>query len=467
MIAGTNSGCGKTTVASGIMAALVKRGLKVQPFKVGPDYIDPMFHSFITGTGSRNLDSWMLDRDTLIYLFKRSAKSADISVVEGVMGMYDGLGGRDDTGSSAHVSKIIRCPVILVIDGEGMSLSIAAIVKGFRDFDRNVAIKGVIINNISSDAHYKLLKDIIEENTGTAVLGYLPATKECALESRHLGLVPAVEVKGLKGKLGMLSAKTEETVDLDLLLKIAGNAGSLPDGAFEAGFEFRRKEGLKPEDKVRIGVARDKAFNFYYQDNLDLLEMLGAELVFFSPLEDLRLPGGIDGLYMGGGYPEVWAEELEVNQSIRADIKGKILSGLPAYAECGGLMYMSESIRTLGGKEFEMVGLLPGRSEMTSSLKRFGYVNVEVMQDNILSRKGWSIRAHEFHYSSTFMDESVPSCFRVFRERRGGEGTSWNCGFRMYNLLAGYPHLHFWSNPDFAANFIENCRRIKREHENQ
>jgi CobQ-like glutamine amidotransferase family enzyme len=226
-------------------------------------------------------------------------------------------------------------------------------------------------------------------------------------------------------------------------------------------FEYWHVEQAEAGGTVRIGVGRDKAFNFYYQDNLDLLELLGAELVYFSPLEDLGLPEGIDGLYIGGGYPEVWARELESNYSMRTDIKGKISRGLPAYAECGGLMYMSDRIRTLDGREFEMAGLLPGKSEMTSSLKRFGYVNIEVEQDNILGKKGWSVRAHEFHYSSTCIDDSVPSCFRVFKERRGGKGTSWNCGFKVYNLLAGYPHLHFWSNTDFAVNFIKNCRGMK------
>jgi len=459
IIAATNSGCGKTTVTAGILAALVKRGLKVQPFKVGPDYIDPMFHTFITGNASRNLDSWMLNEDTVSYLFSKNAEGMDIAVIEGVMGLYDGFGGRSDIGSTAHISRIIKAPVILVVNGDGMSLSIASLVQGFANFNKSVRIKGIIINNVGNEGHYRLLKEIIEEHTGISVLGYLPWMEGCSLESRHLGLVPSDEIEGLKEKIDLLSAQVEKTIDLELLLKLAEQA--------EDGMKAPTLLGLSaPEarDGVRIAVARDKAFNFYYKDNLELMEMMGAELVYFSPLEDDRLPGDIHGLYIGGGYPELFAKELQDNTSMREDIKGSIIEGLPAYAECGGLMYMSESISGKDVGTYEMVGIIPGKSEMTASLQRFGYVDIEIICDNVLSRCGQKIRGHEFHYSTIKVDGAVPVCYRVVKRRKGGE-TAWNCGFKMFNLLAGYPHLHFWGNVEFARRFIDRCVEYKNRRD--
>lgn len=456
IISATNSGCGKTTITTGILAALARRGLKVQPFKVGPDYIDPMFHTFITGNDSRNLDSWMLDENVVSYLFSKNTAGMDIAVIEGVMGLYDGYGSRSQTGSTAHVSRIINAPVILVVNGEGMSLSIAALVQGFRDFDRDVNIKGVIINNIKNAGHYQLLKEIIEEHTGISVLGYLPRMEGYSLQSRHLGLVPSDEIEDLKEKINLLSGQMERTIDIELLLKIAEQAGDI------SGVQLPLPEIVPPpQERVRIAVARDKAFNFYYRDNLDLLEMMGAELVFFSPLNDSRLPGDIDGLYVGGGYPEVFAKELQDNAPMREDIKCNILKGLPAYAECGGLMYMSQSIENRDGEIYEMVGVIPGKSEMTSSLQRFGYVDIEIASDNVLSKPGQRIRAHEFHYSTTKVDGDVPVCYRVIKKRKSGE-ISWNCGFKVINLLAGYPHLHFWSNAGFAKEFADNCIKYRQ-----
>lgn len=457
IIAGTNSGCGKTTLATGIMAALAKRGYRVQPFKVGPDYIDPMFHTFITGNRSRNLDSWMLAGENVSYLFARNSAQTDISVIEGVMGLYDGFGGYSEGGSTAHVSKLIKAPVILVVNGEGMSLSIAALIKGYKDFDGEVDIKGVIINRIKSSSHYMLLKEIIEENTGLKAVGYLPPMEEYSLQSRHLGLVPSDEIKDLKEKIDLLAGQLEKTIELEALLEIARQAVELPPPVIPVQIEESCRECTVISGKPRIGVARDKAFNFYYQDNLDLLEMLGAELVYFSPLTDQRLPGGLDGLYIGGGYPEVFAEVLRENHSMRADIREKVSAGLPAYAECGGLMYLSESIEDREGNSFEMVGLIPGKSRMTEGLQRFGYVEVEAVCGNVLAKEGSRIRGHEFHYSVTDVD--AVSCFKVIKKRKGNRETSWTCGYKQHNLLAGYPHLHFWGNIQFAENFVANCRQ--------
>ncbi len=452
-IAGTNSGCGKTTVSVGIMAALVKKGLKVQPFKVGPDFIDPMFHKYITGRESRNLDSWMLTEEVVSCLFDRSSSGADISVIEGVMGLYDGHGGISQTGSTAHVAGILNSPVILVVNGEGMSLSIVALIRGYLDYNRELDIRGVIINNIKSESHFILLKELVEEHTGLAVAGYLPKMDEINLQSRHLGLVPSGEISDLEDKINILAHQVEKTIDLELFLKIAGETGDRPGNCYGMNIE-RRASGLK------IAVAMDKAFNFYYRDNLDLLEMLGAELLFFSPLKDEAVPGNADGLYIGGGYPEIWAENLQGNLPMRRDIKRRIAGGLPAYAECGGLMYLSESIRTKDGETYEMTGVIPGKSEMTNSLKRFGYIEIEVTNDNVMAKKGSRIRAHEFHYSTTAVCGEVPACYRISKARREKDDLTWACGYKQYNLLAGYPHVHFWSNTIFAEGFIDSCKKF-------
>ncbi|MFZ5987688.1 MAG: cobyrinate a,c-diamide synthase [Bacillota bacterium] len=454
-IAGTNSGCGKTTISMGIMAALCDMGFSVQPFKVGPDYIDPMFHKFITGKDSRNLDSWMLDEDTVTHIFERNAKSADVSVIEGVMGLYDGLGGSTAIGSTAHVSKILKSPVILVVSGKGASLSIVPVIKGFMDYDRDAHIKGVIINNVNSESHYSLLKRNIEVNTGIYVLGYLPQMDEYTLPSRHLGLIPDGEIKDLKDRIGKLANQVKNTIDLELLMKVSSESSSIKSNI--------KNTNLFEESgpcNVRIAVARDKAFNFYYKDNLELLEMMGAELIYFSPMSDTCLPEGVNGLYIGGGYPEVFAKVLQDNRLMKESIKKHIIKGIPAYAECGGMMYLSESIADKSGMSFQMVGILPGRCEMTDRLKRFGYVDIEVTHDNVISKKGYKIRAHEFHYSYIKMCQDVRTCYKVIKNRPYMGSTDWECGYKLYNLLAGYPHLHFWGNINFAAEFINNCKRV-------
>jgi cobyrinic acid a,c-diamide synthase len=451
IFAGTNSGCGKTTVTSGVMAALKKRGTVVQPYKIGPDYIDPMFHTFITGRKSANLDTWMLAEDTVRYLLCKNMTDAQIAVIEGVMGMYDGFGGYSTDGSTAHTAKITDTPLILILNGEGMSLSASAIVKGFCDFDKGVNTAGVIINNIKNKGHFELLKSVIEEQTGIAVLGYLPKNEKHALRSRHLGLVPSGELEGLNELVDSLADEVSETIDLEKLMNIAKTAPNLT---------FKEFISTPVTDKpVKIAVAMDKAFNFYYTDNIDLLSMLGAEICFFSPLFDKKLPEGISGLYIGGGYPEVYAGELNENVEIREDIRNKIVNGLPAYAECGGFMYLTEGIKNSGEEFYEMVGVYSGLSEMTGKLQRFGYVDIEVENENVMAQKGFKIRAHEFHYSKTELKDGIKSCFKVKKSRRGEISSSWNCGYKMYNTLAGYPHLHFWSNIEFAKRFLENFIR--------
>jgi len=458
MIAGTNSGCGKTTISAGIMAALVKKGIRVQPFKTGPDYIDPMFHTFVTGRYSRNLDSWLLGKSTLEHLFCKNSEGCEISVIEGVMGFYDGFGGSSIEGSTAHVSRILKCPVILVVNVQGMSLSAAALIKGFMDFMGGADVQGVILNRISSHALYTHLKDIITENTGVKVLGYIPQSEEYVLPERHLGLVPGGEVPELTEKLDRLAETVSKTIDLELLMKIA-EAAPEPDGTAELlSKKLLEDTACKDYNKVRIGVAMDSAFSFYYRDNLELLELMGAELEYFSPIKDKKMPEGVDAVYFGGGYPEVFAEELSANAVMRKDVRERLHKGLPAYAECGGLMYLCRTMKDMRGNAFDMAGVIPAHCEMTGKLQRFGYVDVNITDECILGKSGFTTRAHEFHYSVLNPYKSglqdMRSCYEVVKKKREGSNI-WKDGWKIKNTLAGYPHIHFWSNPDFARRFID------------
>ncbi len=454
IIGGTNSGCGKTTVSIGIMAALVKKGICVQPFKVGPDYIDPAFHTFVTNRYSRNLDSWMLNNNTVLKLLQKNGSTTGISIIEGVMGFYDGLGGTSLEGSTSHVAEITKTPAVLVVNGESLALSAAAIVKGFCEFNRNVNIAGIILNNIYGEAHYQLLKEAIESNTSAKVLGYLNKT-DVTFESRHLGLVTAGELSDLKEKTDILAQKVLKGIEIETLIKIAKTAPEMDTAKYNSELL------VKNPSKTVIGVAVDKAFSFYYRDGLELLEELGAELKYFSPLEDESIPHDADGLYIGGGYPELFAKQLENNRSIRKSIYNAAVNGMPIYGECGGLMYLSESICDIEGREYLMTGIIPGKSLMTTNLQQFGYVNIQTMEDNILSQRGQSIRGHEFHFSVTDLNHEVSECFNV--SKGYGKGLPFKSGYKIKNVLAGYSHIHFCSNPEFAEGFVESCKRFRAE----
>ncbi|MCR4430204.1 MAG: cobyrinate a,c-diamide synthase [Tepidanaerobacteraceae bacterium] len=456
ILAGTNSGCGKTTLSAGIMAALVKRGITIQPFKVGPDYIDPMFHTFVTERYSRNLDSWLLDETSVMHLFQKNAYGCDMAFIEGVMGLYDGFGGRTIEGSTAHVSRILKSPVVIVMNADGMALSAAALLQGFKDFKGGTDIRGAILNRIDSFRLYAYLKDIIEGNTGISVIGYVPHSEEYELPERHLGLVPGAELPDLKERIGRLACAVEKTVDLNMLVSLAKRAPELEDSN-----EIHPAMGRGK--KVRIAVAYDKAFNFYYRDNLDLLEMMGAKLVYFSPMEDSRIPCGVHGVYLGGGYPEMFAKELSANISMRNDVREKILNGLPAYAECGGLMYLCRAVRDKSGNLFEMAGVIPAETEMTRSLQRFGYSQVRFVKDSVLGSAGTFTRAHEFHYSALKIDKgyAVDYCCEIQKPAGGDMQKTYCDGIKIRNLLATYQHIHFWSNPGLAASFVEHCAKYR------
>ncbi|WP_353893880.1 cobyrinate a,c-diamide synthase [Proteinivorax hydrogeniformans] len=451
LISGTSSGVGKTTISLGVMAALTKRGLKVAPFKVGPDYIDPTFHNLATNNFSHNLDSWMMDENILTYLFYKNMKDKDISVIEGVMGLYDGAGGGTEQGSTAHVAKTLKVPTILVLDGQAMSTSAAAIVLGYKLYDKEVDLKGVIVNKVSGKAHYKMIKKAIEEKAKVPCLGYLPSFENVSLKSRHLGLVPAEETEKIEEKIAKVTDLIEEYIDLEALEKIA----EVKDELSYAKNPILDYKGIA--EGLTIGVAKDKAFSFYYQDNLNLLQELGAKLVYFSPLNDNKIPENVDGLYFGGGFPEVFAAKLKANVQFKQSLKSALQAGTPTYAECGGLMYLTEGIEDLQGNFHEMVGFFNTKSKMTKSLQRFGYVDVEVS-----TKPNLVIKGHEFHRSLIEDREGLNYFYNVVKSK-GGDCKSWRCGLVRKNTLAGYTHLHFYSNLAFLKFLLERVNSIKGE----
>lgn len=431
LIAGTNSGCGKTTITCAILKALINKNLIVQPYKCGPDYIDTMFHTHITNRISRNLDTYMLDEITIKYLLNKNSKGADISIIEGVMGYYDGIG-TDGLCSTYDLAKITQAPVILVVNSKGMGTSIAALINGFVKFKSLNNIKGVILNGIHN-GYYQLQKEAIEKYTGVEVLGYMPYIEDVNLNSRYLGLIKADEVYNLNLKIEILANQALKTIDLNRLIEISKQVPKLQNHDFN----------LKKIYDFKIGVARDKAFCFYYQDNLDLLEQLGANIIYFSPIND-NLPNNLDALYFGGGYPEIYADLLEKNIHIRKSIYNKIKSGIPTIAECGGFMYLCNKINS-----YNMVGILDGEVNMQQKLVRFGYCNLVSLNDNILAKANWSIKGHEFHYSDSTINGNN---FKIIKS----SGKVYYGINAFNNLFAGYPHIHFWSNIDFVIRFINH-----------
>lgn len=452
-IAGINSGCGKTTVTMGILATLYVMGLDVQPFKVGPDCVDTIIHSFITGKDSRNLDSWMLEIDTLVHLFEKNAVNADISVIEGTKGLYDGFSESSIVGSTAHVAKIVKSPVILVVNAEGVSLSIVPMINGFIDYDKNLDIIGVVLNKVDSDEHYEYLRNAIETGIGIKVFGYLPKMDE--LPCKYVGLVQEEDMNDLKRKIRLLVEQVIKTIDVDLIIKMSNG----PKVSYLNSPKFSFKQ-TKASNKIKIAVAKDKAFGFYYKDNLDILELMGADIQYFSPLNDRTLPEDVNGIYIGSGYPDFYAKELQENTTLIDNIKQLIIAGVPTYAECEGLMYLSEYIENQNNEKFNMIGVLPGYCKITEEINKSGYVEIEVTSDNVLSQKGFRIRGYESRHSDMKMlSGDVLQCFRIVKKRPEMKPVVWKCGYSVYNLIAAYPHLHLWGNTAFAERFVESCSK--------
>lgn len=437
LIAGTGSGVGKTTVATGLMAALSK-SYKVQPFKVGPDFIDPGHHARICGRPSRNLDSYIMGEKGVLETFAWASEGADFSIIEGVMGLFDGL---DDTeiASSAHIAKILKVPILLVINAHGASRSVAAIAKGFSEFDNDVNIQGIILNNIGTDRHIRLIKDSLQ-NAGIKipVIGALPGNKELSIPSRHLGLHMADENKQDTTKLANFF---EQYIDINSVKTIAENSKTL---------DIDYKE-YDERSNVRIGIANDSAFCFYYQDSFDALKMSGAELVFFSPMTDFT--PDVDGLYLGGGYPELHAKELEASRT-RQEIKKAAEDGMPIYGECGALLYLGSSIET--GKTYKMSGVLGAYSRMTGKLQALGYTEAETVMNSPIAKKGKVIRGHEFHYSITECDRDAQL---VYKLRRGKGINKGRDGLMEHNAMASYMHTHPAANS--FDEFISLCSKYK------
>lgn len=455
-IAGINSGCGITTVTMGILATLYVMGLDVQPFKVGPDYITTMLHSFITGKDSRNLDSWMLDIDTVVHLFERNATIADISVIEGTNGLYDGIGENTIVGSTAHVSKIVKSPVILVANAEGISLSIVPMINGYADYDKNLDIIGVILNKVESEERYEFLKAAIESGTGLKVFGYLPKMDE--LPCMHLDLVPQEDLNDLKRRIRILVEQVIKTIDVDLIIKMSNR----PAVSYLNSTKFVFDN--KPDEKVKIAVAKDKAFSYYYKDNLDLLELMGAEIKYFSPLVDEILPKDVSGIYFGGGYFEYYLEELQENKTLINDIKRKIVEGIPTYAEGDSLLYLSDYVEYENQEKLMMTGIINGYCKISDGFDKLGYVDIEVIRDNVLAQKGCRIRGHEFHRSHiNILSEDIKLCFNIHKKCCEENPITWQGGYSIYNMLAAYPQIHFWSNMNFAQSFIDKCVKYRSE----
>jgi cobyrinic acid a,c-diamide synthase len=430
------------------MGALVSRGLKVQPFKAGPDYIDPSYHTWVTGESSRNLDTWLLSHDAVTELFNRAMVGKDIAVIEGVMGLYDGRSSLNEEGSTAELANLLGSPVLLVIDSRKGARSLAAMVAGYRAFDPSLRLSGVILNGIGSDTHLRLCQESIEHYTGIAVLGYIPRRDTLSLPERHLGLIPTVEEPANKEFLTTLVTQCEATLNIPQILRLSEQAMTpKPEPLL---FPPVRKPAV-----AKIAVAKDKAFSFYYHDSLDLLEAWGAELVPFSPLQDTDLPRDISGLYIGGGFPELYAAGLADNKSIKQAIKAAAQQGMPVYAECGGLMYLGESIGDLEGNEYNMVGAIPISSRIDSPRLSLGYRTVRALGDGPVLRRGETVRGHEFHWSVLKSSADSANAYHILEKEERREG------FHKKKLLASYIHLHLASLPHMASSFIENCRQFR------
>ncbi|WP_058911280.1 cobyrinate a,c-diamide synthase [Entomohabitans teleogrylli] len=448
VLAGTSSGTGKTTVALGLLSLFRQLGMRVQPFKVGPDYLDSGWHSAISGTPSRNLDSFMLPAATLNALFRQAMRHADVALIEGAMGLYDGYGSDPDYCSSAALAKQLGCPVILLVDGKAVSTSIAATVLGFRQFDPTLSIAGVIINRVNSDSHYQLLKTAIERYCGLPVLGRVPVMDDIALPSRHLGLVSASESRPNLQPWRDFAARLARTLDIDRLLALtrlarmpSGEMPQLPDPALAQG--------------LTLAIARDEAFHFYYPDALDLFEHSGVRLCPFSPLHDKALPP-CDMVWFGGGYPELYAGRLAANRAMLDSVRAAHRRAVPVYGECGGLMYLGDMLTDRHEQTFLMAGVLPGNSHMGERLTRFGYCEATARQTTLLAEAGETLRGHEFHYSDFTPRQSA--VFDCRKTRDGAVLRNWQGGWQVGNTLGSYLHLHFAQRPTLLNRWFAAAR---------
>ena len=496
LLAAGASGSGKTLLTCGLLQVLVNRGLKTVSFKCGPDYIDPMFHTQVIGTKSRNLDTFFTGEDITRYLLVKNSADCEIAVMEGVMGFYDGVAGTTTQASAYDLARVTDTPVILIVNSKGMSVSLAAYIKGFMGYKKDSHIKGVIFNQMSPML-YPRMKKLVEEELGIKVLGYVPKVEDCVIESRHLGLVLPEEIPELKGRLLKLAEVLEDSLEIEEILKLANEAPAVECPALErAARSFAEKsvdagvegcgtaegnagktsagktntaDGLKnlnvvytwkSSKKLRIGLAKDEAFCFFYEDNLDLLRAMGAELVPFSPIHDSLLPGNLDGLLLYGGYPELNGKALEENASMRQEVAAAINGGMPCLAECGGFMYLHEKMEGMDGEFYEMTGVIPGKVWRTPRLTRFGYITLEQNAglSTVLGAQDLGLSpAHEFHYFDS------ENCGTAFHASKPGSKRGWDCIHGSDGLLAGFPHLYYYANPRIPQAFLKKCLEYREE----
>lgn len=478
MIAAMASGSGKTTIACSLMAALKEKEKKVAACKCGPDYIDPMFHREVLGIDSENLDLFFCREEMLRRNYARHAGDAEITVVEGVMGYYDGMALDAERASSYDVARALGIPVILVLPCRGMGLSVLALLKGVMEFRGDSNIRGVLLNRISPML-YPRMKKLIE--TGMAemghpiqVVGYVPENEAFQIDSRHLGLLLPEEIPGLKARMGRAARVLEESVDLDAILGIAEEVKALEDeqtdesglckfvesvGMSEVHFTKGTEPGQADETGPVIGIARDEAFGFYYKDNIELLKALGCRLLYFSPIRDEKLPEQADGILLGGGYPEVYARQLAGNKRMREEIRRRVTEGLPCIAECGGFLYLQKELEGADGMIYPMAGVLEGTAVKKERLVRFGYLELLAQEDGVYFKKGERIRGHEFHYWDS--SENGQSCLAV----KPDGVRSWQAVQMRGNVFAGFPHLYWESYPKFAGRFVEACLEYRRKQE--
>jgi cobyrinic acid a,c-diamide synthase len=446
LISATGSGAGKTTATIAIMGALRARGMRVAAFKCGPDYLDPTYHRRAAGTSSHNLDGWMMDRDSVLATFGRATAGADIAIIEGMMGLFDGASPTSDEGSSAEIANWLAAPVLLVVDASGMARTVAAVAHGFSHFDSRLRLAGLICNRVGSRGHLDLLRAASAE---TPVLGGFPSEARLAFPERHLGLLSADDGNVAQPLFDAWADLAAQWLDLDAIVAIARSAPALSDLDVE---ELWPRAGARAP-RCRIGLAYDGAFHFYYEDNLRRLEAAGAEIVRFAPTRETRLPD-VDGLYFGGGYPEVLAAELSGNRAMIDAVRGFAQRGGPIYAECGGLMYLSDGIRTLEGRTWPMIGLVAGEAVMSERLQALGYVEVETRGESILGPPGMRMRGHQFRYSTlTPAPEQTERVYAV-RPRWGAPFAE---GYRSGNVLGSYVHIHWASNPAAAEGLVNSC----------
>lgn len=456
MIAAPKSGSGKTMITCALLQLLKDSGKNVLSYKCGPDYIDPMFHKKVLGVPSKNLDTFFTDEKTTVQLFLDKRADGDFAVLEGVMGLYDGLGGIYEQGSSYHLAKVTQTPIILVVDAKGMGKSVLALIAGFLQYDTQHLIKGVLLNRMSK-GYYDIIKPLIEKELSVKVVGYFPEQKDIRLESRHLGLVMPDELADIKEQLDELAGRLKKTINLDMLLDIAAEAEEITKNTNTEQMQIQNQNNT-----VNIAVAMDEAFCFYYEDNLRLLEKCGAKLQYFSPLHDTKLPDNCDALLLGGGYPELYAKELSENLSMRNSIKTAFKTGLPTVAECGGFMYLHTYIHNICEEDadaqnyvFGMTGALDSECHFKGKLVRFGYIELEEKHSNFLPTDE-KIRAHEFHYYDS--TDNGADCIAT----KPATGRSYDCVISHDNYWLGFPHLYYPSNPHFAESLVRKAYEYRR-----